>query len=313
MVNKLIAESASGAVTGIYDYGLSRLWLPQEATITAAPITSGEARYIANSGVIAIYNGIDWTIFTLRDAGLPPDDPSISGQMASWADPTIGSKITPAGSGVETWTTIVPGSHSWVDTGAAVTPSVASGVQNGLEAVYFDGTANFSASTSFYNLFSGDDKPCTMFAVVRNDRLDASANSSIVSLGKQDDDTPLFAMEFGLSSFDDILIGRRADDGGNAFGVRGGSGQSGLWTVVAVRFDGTTCEVYQDGVTVFTAASGMNVNTMSINAMTMGAFERTSVADFWTGFIGEVIMYTSGLPVSAMSGVSTWLQSRWAI
>ena len=134
-----------------------------------------------------------------------------------------------------------------------------------------------------------------------------------MTFGNTATDTQLFAMEFGISSQSDILIGRRANDGGNAFGVRAGAATLGQWTVVGVAFDGTSVEVFQDAATVFASPSGMNVNTCSFNTISLGEFNRLSETDFFTGFIGEVVMYTSGLSPSAMSGVSSWLMNKWAI
>jgi hypothetical protein len=241
-----------------------------------------------------------------------PDDPSVSGQLVSWLSTNTDKTLD--GSGVQTWHTEVGSSNNDMDRlNAATQPSIVSGVQNGLDAVYFDGSEYLQGVAAFYNLFSGDDKPCTVLAVIRSDELDSATLQEVFALGRLTDATPLMAFGVGTDTQNDCILQRRADDGGSALGRRGGVISSGTWQIVGFSFTGTECDVYIDGSTVFNNPSGMDVNTMNIDSIVMGAFKRTSVTDFFKGMIGEMVIYTSGLDGTAMSGISNWLQSKWSI
>ena len=308
-----VSESGNGpAWSGDYDFSKADLWLPQTDNL-AGNVPSGTVQIIIDAGSGSLYvrssgNAI-WDVFNLipLTGNMPPDDATVSGALVSWLAPTPGSK-TLNGSGVDTWTADFGGNNVGKNADAT-RPSVASGIQNGLEAIYFDGTDYLEGS--FHNLFTGSDLPCSVIVVVRNDVIDDGNFQSLFGLGSVPSDTPLF--EFGINSVNEWLISRRATDGTNSFGNAGGAVNEGTWQVIGFQFDGTTGRIYEDAIDTFDSASGIDVNTMGVATLSIGAIRRTARSDFWKGMIGEMAIYTSGLSPAQMVSISRFLKNKWGI
>ena len=309
--NKFNIEIGSNTITGDYDFGSARLWFPSENPAIATPASGvGDARYLPASGIIVIWDGTDWKKFTLKTPGMQPDDPSVVDVLASWLGTDAGTKVTPEPQRVGTWADQSPMSNDVSQDTDNLRPTVISGAKNGYDIVEFGGTQYMTGT--WHTLFTGDDKPASVIAVVRCDVQNAGFQE-FWSVGKASTDTPFFAFGVGQTGIRDFRMGRRDDAAAIISNTRADNIKVRDWQVVGMRFTGTECEMYVDGVTIFTGASGMNVGIMTVDQLAIGALLRTTVTDQFFGNMGEMAVYSSGLPGSAMSGISEYLLDKWGI
>jgi len=311
VTNKFLADASSHTASGDYNFGVARMWIPEDnPVISTVAIGTGEARYLPASGVIVIWDGSVWKNFTLKTGGMSPDDPSVSGVIVSWLGTTEGNKVTPVSQRVDTWTDEwTLGNHASQGT-ENLRPIVLSGVKNGYDIVQFGGTQYMDGT--YHGFFSGADKAASVIAVVRCDIQNAGFQE-FWSVGNSTTDTPFFAFGAGQASIRDFRTGRRDDVAGTIGVPRGDNIKVRDWQVVGFNFTGPEIEMFVDGETIFVTASGASLGPMTVDRLGIGALLRIGVADQFFGHMGEMIVYSSGIPGSAMSGISEYLMDKWGI
>ncbi len=323
-INTFLNESGTSPnLQGQYNFGGARLWFPSEENLTAAPTTSGEIRYITNSGMLVIYNGEDWTRFQMAPVvgtGLPPSEIN---NLFAWlrADNIETSGV----SGIKTWFDNSANGNDFLgnadDPGGGTTefPFIASGSDgiNGKDACYFNGVDDrkpyFILNDS---TFASADKAMTVIMTYEQGRdIDAvAAEYCLLGLGLTTDNSPF--MEFGIRDSTDAWQFNRRDDADLAIVSDDGApaSQEGRQTIAAFVFDGTVYHAYIDGNEI-TPSSGIlaDVGSMGTNRISIGGLIRSSNIHFMIGKIGEVAIYESGLSNEDRRNVQKYMSDYWGI
>lgn len=83
MINKFISESGlNSTLIGNYNFSESRMWIPEENTISGIPTHVGEIRHILSSGLITIWDGTNWLSYAPSLEFTPNDISSLK----AWYD-----------------------------------------------------------------------------------------------------------------------------------------------------------------------------------------------------------------------------------
>lgn len=206
-----------------------------------------------------------------------------------WLDAGYGITIT--GSGVSQWADRSGNGNDATQSTDASRPTVASGVVNGRDALLFDGVDDYLMST------------CTGKA----------AGQTVIAVAKNSDTTKATRRVWGFNSFYSVFanLNRWAFYANESSGV-----------VNYAIADTTSWSIVETIRTSNSAASGrINGGTLTEfnpfdqsdgTALAVGA-ARNNVAEVWTGWIAELIVYPTALSADEIANVRKWLAGKYAI
>jgi hypothetical protein len=181
-------------------------------------------------------------------------------------------------------------------------PLYKTNIQNGLPMLLFDASNDFLALDALASLFTGEDKPFTFLAATK--AVSTAGTQRILSFGKAAGDTPFTSVDtaahYGVQRRDDANVSAVQSAGGV---------QDTACHILSVRFDGTTVTVRVDGVQV--ASGALNVGTMTLDKVSLGALIRSSGQDYLNGYLGEALLYKAAVNLGDLRGLENFLMQEW--
>ncbi len=297
-------------MSGQYTFMGGDVWLPH-GRLQDAPNNSAGAMIYTSGALFIASGGGKWHQFNMSvvTGFMQPNDASVSGDLACWVGGSTPNMSISGASGVEKWYDDGPLGNHWGDVSVATQPYVASGVQNGREALYLDGTNYLSGVWA--SLFTGSDLPCTVIAVVRNDVV-VGNDQTFLGIGRAANDFGQTAFGVDDSADNRFRFIRSGDDTGTAEFFWVGSTQ-GEWTVLAYKFSGTEIELYKDASELSGEPSGANAATCTLDQISLGCLNKTSTTEFWVGMVGEMAVYTTSMSEANIVTISKSMIDRWSI
>ena len=257
------------------------------------------------------------------------DDASVSGQLYYWFKEEGLEVSVPGTSGLGNWND----SSQTQETAAKRNnspnePKVASGVDgiNGLDTAYCLDAASdwcFFETTPVggdvgITQFQGTNKPFTFFCVFEAHQTTAFQN--VFSLCKYTDNNDgqrqFFVHSEGRLGYferDDVNvdwrnIGGQSSDLDNKVAVNTPS----LMTF-ATSADGTTIRGWKNNVEWTISPSGLEIGGCSPIDLGIGVNADSNLDSVFTGKIGEIVMYASGMTQTEVEEVGQGLMTKWAI
>jgi hypothetical protein len=179
----------------------------------------------------------------------------------------------------------------------------------GEPSIFFDGTNDNLSSVNVSNDFTGEDKPMSNFCLIN--KTNTNTTGAIIGFGRTTNANPLLVAALNNSSAFSFTI----RDNNNLQITRTGSGISYssntnyLYTSITT---GLAVNLYINSIDRTPTINGANVSLLTLNTFRIGALERTTIADYFGGYISENIIYASDNS-SNRTGIETNINSYYGI
>ena len=238
---------------------------------------------------------------------------SISGLVAWWdatSEASFKSSEADDGSKISTWYDINPQSSSKNDLTQATLakkPIYTASAINGLPALSFDGSAQYLGVP-----YSADFNASqfTIFAVVRPTAYNTAYGPIVAS---RDYETMggyvLYAANTGHYQF---VLGNSS----SWVGLYEDSPASITFKkadVLTGSYDGTTRKLYASGTLSLSGSASLTTNQQKMLTIGVVDIEAAIVVYYYTGYVGEVIIFNRNLKVSERTDVENYLQKKWSV
>lgn len=180
---------------------------------------------------------------------------------------------------------------------------------NSKSCVIFDGTDDYMPVNGIAATLSGTDVPYTLFMAVRR----IASNACLFSASKSSGTTTYIAHKIETQSSPPLpqYSIMREDSGGTTVSVAGGTSTSTTRVdVLCAKNTGTTLTHYLNGVQTGTGAFDTGITTIQI--ATIGCLNRGGTfAEYFTGKIGEIVLYNSALTDANRYSATQYLINKW--
>jgi prepilin-type N-terminal cleavage/methylation domain-containing protein len=265
--------------------------------LTQAKLSS--AKSMTQSSPVASIKGISIWIDAISDASFQSND-------------------LDDGTAITTWNDINPQTITKANLTPSGGPVYKTNIINGLPAVLFDGTDDFASTANFSNISSSS----TVFAVVK---LPSTALAAKTIFSKRPATGTSMNIEFGTTA----TTGWTYSDGGASYNPTASSSPtaaSGAY-VVSVVYNASSTVIasstaagvsfFQNGSVAPFTASSINT-TSSPNAsvpenLFVGKSGLTATPAFFSGHIGELIVFDRALKKEERQAIESYLGKKWGI
>ena len=222
--------------------------------------------------------------------------------LARWFDASDDSTITESGGSVSQWDDKSGNDRHATQGSASAQPTY----DNGDDSLEFNGTSDY---LSLDDAFMWDANGVTVF-VVGNGA--SQSDKRILAEGNSSDTTPLYS-----------IVGTSNGGSGYKYFIRNDGGSILLADDPLVPFDDNRfIGVIQDtGSTMEASVNGGSMDVSSytrsgditLDTLTIGALERTSVGSYFTGKINEIIIYDRVLTDLEINQIGKYLEDKWGV
>jgi len=293
----LLTWDASGT-GGVADYSVFRrspstraAFDPAVDTAIAAGITT--TSYVDAGLAVGTY---DWEVFGRVPASTPP----IAGYTA-WYDASDTSSITASGVAVSQWNDKSGNGYHLTQGTGSNQPTTGTRTINSLNAIDFDGTADYLSNTSFaFNV-----NTMTWLAVFLSDAKNANnprVTTFTTTSTTNDYDNTSSAIVMSHTNADAF----ETDYNSNSYTTAPTTGSAVQFTV---KRNGAAWNHWKNG----TAGGSMSSVTTNFNpgVLWVGATYAGGVGGWWDGLIAEIVMYPTALSDGDRVSVQDYLKAKW--
>lgn len=208
------------------------------------------------------------------------------------------------GASVTTW---ADKSGNGNDATAGTSPVYKTGIQNGLPGVLFTAASSqFLAANGLASIQNGADLPVSVALVVRSVSL--GAFQRYACWGRTTSNGPFMLVGQTNVNVYEVV---RSDDTPASITRPSSAAVDTSAHVFTMVFSGTTTLLDRDGVAVISAS--LDVGNLTIDRFSIGCFGRIANANFFDGYIHELIVYASALSWADRSAIEIALGKKWGI
>lgn len=174
---------------------------------------------------------------------------------------------------------------------------------NGNRVIHFDGTNDYLTADSIAATFTGSDKPISIFISYK---ADVASTASLVSLGRSASANPYMVWRQDGSY---TYITR--DDTGTT--KNQSTGSPGLTTKIWSHINtGTTATDYIDGSQIGSAGYDVDLTARTLDRFSMGVLGRNTYTDYYSGSLGDVIIYNRALTTDERQTIEAYLTAKYS-
>lgn len=223
----------------------------------------------------------------------------------------ISSLLSFVGSGngfITTWFDQTTNGYNQTQTSATLQPKIVNSgtllTSGGKAAIQFDGTDDYltNFNTGLGTSFSGDDRACSVFTTAQPS---VANQSTPVSFARKLTSTALEQIvPFGLNTTNTYFYKR---DNSGVIKSYNFSGILLSQQLISMYSNGIALNVKQNGTSKISNAD-VNVATITIDNLSLGALSRNTVSNYYNGFIQEVVVWQSD-QTSNVSGIESKINS----
>jgi hypothetical protein len=175
--------------------------------------------------------------------------------------------------------------------------------------LFFDGSDDFFIADSIAPILTGDDKPYTIVYVVSN--VSTTLNSrSLYSLGSSSSINPVDYPYINTST-NRIEHFRRGDSGGGKT-LNMGTPLTTAPMIYSISFAGQTATLSKNG-TIITQSGDYDATALTANQFTIGAFRRTTVADYMSGNYHALYIFNKALTPADRIRFQALVSQKWQV
>lgn len=240
----------------------------------------------------------------LRSGSVSAFSPTEIAGLQLWLD--AGRGVTKDGSNlVSQWSDLSgQGNHATASGSDRPTWVSHNSGRNYHSSILFSGSQHLKADSAA-TAFSGNDIPYTLINVTK---LDSTAfDQSVLGLGNSADGDSA-AIHLPSTAAGARQFFRRSDDGTTINRIFGTATTN--YEVILWKFNGTEIEVFLNGLSIY-GPIGANVNTNTLNRLTIGAWRSTGSANtFLRGSITEIAMYDSALSGADLTKIHDYFTAK---
>lgn len=272
---------SSSPSSGVTTYDIYRRSPPTGAPFVPGvdtPVATAVTSPYTDPGLTA--GQYEWQVF-----GNIPWLPSSLGTLLAWQDPSVASSITSSGSAVSNLADIT--GHGWdmVQSSGAAKPITGSANINGLNAISFDGIAQFLEMASNFNQAS----PYTIFMVFRM----GSTSGTQVIYGEIQADVRVASSLFEIQN------------GGGAQSTTVSADTSAH--ALMAQFNGASSQSQVDATT---AGPFVTIDTNSLRRAALGV-QGVSDSNFAKVDVGEIFIDAAATSSGDIASAMAYLKTKW--
>lgn len=219
-----------------------------------------------------------------------------------WLDASDTSTISESGGAVSQWSDKSGNGNHVAQANAANQPSTGTATIGGLNALSFDGSADYLAKATNTLLVNPSDGTFTVFAVIKNDTL-----SGVDQIVFQDAGTPRmpqFLRTSGTTPQSIIFTGV------SAVTDNGATISTGTNYLLTALCETDNLEVFVNGTSSAGTAVTAGINTESLP---IGVGARNTGLDYWDGLIGEIVVIPKALTAGEQDEIEELLTTKWGV
>lgn len=181
---------------------------------------------------------------------------------------------------------------------------------NGYPALRSDGSSDFMAADTLGSVFTGADKPISVFLVVK--KINAlSVDGRFFTFGNSTTTTPLWFSLPGIGSSQFVI--QKRDDDGALVTVSGGSPTAQAWVIWEVIATGTAISIFENGGIEIDAVA-QDVNVCTFDLATIGCYRyQGGTGVFANADWAAMLVYDSALSSQNATLVRDFLNTKYAI
>lgn len=235
----------------------------------------------------------------------PPN--AIAGLLAWWKSD---AGITLVSGAVDSWADQSGNSHT-ASAAASTNRPAYSTVINGKTVLTFDGSSDYLTANALATHLNGNDTPFTVMFSAKPTTTSPATNMILFAPGQSTSVNYFHIVGYRTTGY--IISQRRAVNSGDQVIVDSSpTSYTTTMAVVSMVFTGTAVSIYINGTVVVNNVA-MNVGSMAsnFNRVGIGALVRSAVENYFSGDLGEVIVYNSAISTTDRSAVEFYLKSRW--
>lgn len=229
-------------------------------------------------------------------------DPVLQYGPTLWLDASDTSTITEVAGAVSQWSDKSGNGFNMTQPTAASQPSTGVATIGGLNALSFDGSADYLRNTSNLLLVDGTDGTFSVFAVVKNDTLSGTDNVLYQDSGSPR--MPQF-LRTSVATPQSVVFTTTTvvtDNGPNM--------STGTDTLLSIVCTTTSVEVWMNQTTNGSSALS---GTLHTTALPVGVGGRDTGPDPWDGLIGEIIVIPYNVTAGQQADIETYLKDKWSL
>lgn len=224
-------------------------------------------------------------------------------------DSSAFSSFVGGGTGyVRTWYDQSGNGRDATQTSTSLQPFVALSIIGGQPVLSFSGTVYLSAN-SLSSIQSGIDLPLTGISLINPASATPLTTATIWGFGNNASTNQV--MQAAVTTTAEWRIYRRDDSGSVAF-YDEGAVLSATSYIHGFRFTGTQANQYVNGAAL-SALRSMNMDTLTPNQFAIGTLLRNSAANFWPGYIGELIIASAALSTTDHNTIGSDMASYYGL
>ena len=272
-----------------------------------------EVQYSPGSGLFGIATETSgWITMPMQSvwagSGTPPDQVASSGDLVVWARDNGIVNITGSGIASVTDESIVSSGTVWSQLN---TPNVASGFQNGRDAMFFNGTNDALHRSLAY--IQGTNPAATIIGVVH-----PTANTASTIWGEALNSNGFNSQVLvnSTNNVDGSVLNyfKRNDTSSTSATTTIPWDAPGTTRMFSILDDGTSCQIWVDGVEQTVAPSGTTVGALNNNnRMAIGARRNLTTDSYYPGGVLEMIVFDVEISDAERQDIEAYLTDRWAL
>jgi hypothetical protein len=178
-----------------------------------------------------------------------------------------------------------------------------------LQAVFFDGATTYLSCDNLASTFSGGDKPMSIFIVANFNSF--SAQSVLIGFSNSTNGVPImwFRSQSGSPNVANFVYRSVS----TLFSSTNSSLSLSSPILLSYVLNGNLVSSYFNGSFKQNDINGQYAGTLSLNQFSVGSVTRSAPSNFYSGALGEIIIFNRALNSEELTSIHGYLKQKWGI